>query len=359
LKRYELMSNTRIKHSSKIVCEQLKKIILEINKRPSDLQKKESILRMMRSVLKEKFIEQAVENLACVCDQKRIMYQFTEKKLLRYYGKLEKEMLAETNSLEVEYVLELSKNNIERPVDWSFFEWRRSGICVAYYHLQREKNELTMLEALFSDLSIRNIGYVLSQRLDNQYLREIENELTSIDEISKSLAYIKLFNGDLEDEWEDLSTHIYKLSSYLDDWFMRAPLFVFLIIKKIMWKYTSQDDSKKISLMICIDGIKYSFKGLTAITIYKALLNPYELIEYETVLIKNTSQNCNEISGDDFIGANKKDYDAMYRRLEDINNQLSKQYCDYNLKDFLKRDGYSYSIHPKYAGLIEPMTFLS
>ena len=115
-------------------------------------------------------------------------------------------------------------------------------------------------------------------------------------------------------------------------------------IEKICWKYEDCENSQKASLTICIDNIKLVFEGLTATTLYLALQKPYDGIEYEDAPLKS--------GGNEF--ANKRRYDALYRRIDDINIRLLIEYPEYNLTDFLVRDLYEYKINPKYADFVEP-----
>jgi hypothetical protein len=346
-----LMSNNRTKHSSQDVSKKLKKILFELNNWPLTLQKKELLLKKVQDLLEEKIVKQILQSLSLVCDQKKSTHKNIEKKILQHYDELESEMLAETKSLEVKYVFELSQSTQQKPDHMSDFEWRESGIIVAFHYFLEEKNQLSYLSTIFSENNIRDIGHMFAQRLDNKYLQEIRNEVIYMGEIAKSYVFIKKFGAPIkgrEEKWKDLSTHIHRLGSYINDQFMVAESVIFLKIEKITWEYYPHDNPSKVSLVICIDGVKCGFTGLTAMTIYNALLMPHEFIEYEDVPLKKVSQNS-------LISANVRNYGAIYRRIEDINNRFSEAYADYKCTDFIIREGYSYCINPKYADLIDPI----
>lgn len=320
--------------------------ILSIIGEDSDNHKRDSILRQTKEMLSEKIFKQVADNIADSLCRKENECIVQTKKLLRHFNEVADEILSLTRNPKIEYIVQISQDPEMLPKDCSLLKWKLACMSLAYHYLLEEQNKVSFLHQIFPKNHINLIENAFLDSSMAMCLKNIEAEITLLESVQKDLTYIQDFKGSIgtDEKWHCLSLHIINVCTFVANRFKSASCLIKLEIEKIYWKHKNCKNSKKPSLTVSIDNIDYTFNGLTATTLYLALQDPNDDVEYEDAPLRRQSTEF----------ADKQTYDALYRRIEDINIQLLIEYFAYHLADLLIRTGYSYKINPKYADLIEP-----
>lgn len=331
-----------------------------------DQKSRESVVTEFKKFMDYPFFLQFVEYLHKKAEKKRLSQECCKKKILQEYGLLERVIRSKSDDPEILFCIDDSKERGAQ--EKGFPSWRRAGLLVAL-RLYFEKNRIGLLSILGGkdELEEKAIEKILNFPSVVKW-KEEKRDLLTIFAVLEGVSRIEGFNGNILDDerWDclvqDLKTILY---SFEEGLFVVDTLAT-LEIEKITCTYIpgtsktpksrkKQAMSKSETLWFCIGKKKIKFTGLIATTIKLAIETRFEGgVEFDDIPLKKDEKGKKGGKCDKpIISADVKAYQSIYRRMEDINDRLFKEYKEYGLIDFVLHDGYTLMVNPLYLGLIE------